>query len=243
MKTKACITAALLATSLGASSATISFSDAFTDDASTGISTLNTYTHTIGGGQAATVNGVSFDLLNSTTTPANFTWTVTSSKNQVTDNFFQWVPATGGVTGTETINLLDSFAFAGGAGSTQTYTLSGLNIGQEYDTRLYIRAWAIGGLFPRPIDFVFTNGAEIDNFLLWEDAPTNHGFSNDHNAYYLSYSFTAQATTLSIDASPAGAETGGFHLYALTNQFVPEPSSSALLGLGGLALMLRRKRS
>jgi len=25
--------------------------------------------------------------------------------------------------------------------------------------------------------------------------------------------------------------------------FVPEPSSTALLGLGGLALMLRRKRS
>jgi hypothetical protein len=29
----------------------------------------------------------------------------------------------------------------------------------------------------------------------------------------------------------------------LSAVFVPEPSSTALLGLGGLALMLRRKRS
>ncbi len=53
---------------------TISLSAPFTDDASTGISSTNTYTHAISGGSAQTVNGVDFELLNPTTIPANFNW-------------------------------------------------------------------------------------------------------------------------------------------------------------------------
>lgn len=238
MKTKTFMAAAFVATSLGASAATISFSDPFTDDASTGISTANTYTHTIGGGQAATVNGVSFDLLDSGNTPANFTWSVSTTKTDLQDNFFSWVPATGGVTGTEIINLLDSAAFATSAGS-QTFTLSGLTIGEIYDTRLYIRKFNNATI--RTVDLDFTNGAELTSITIDEDRPTTHGYPNDDYAYYLNYQFTAQATSLSIDAQPVSGQS--FLLYALTNQVVPEPSSTALLGLGGLALMLRRKRS
>jgi hypothetical protein len=243
MKTKTFIASGLLAAALSSQAAVISFSDGFTDDASTGISTDNIYTHTIGGGQAATVNGVSFDLLNTSTTPANFTWTETNSngKNQVTNNNNDWDPANGGVTGPGIDNLLDSFTFANGLNSSQTFTLSGLTIGDTYDTRLYIRKWADGST--RTIDFDFTNGAEVTSTTIDEDDPTTQGYPNTDYAYYLNYRFTAQATTLTIDAAPESGSSSGFHLYALTNQFVPEPSSTALLGLGLSSLLLRRKRS
>jgi hypothetical protein len=47
-----------------------------------------------------------------------------------------------------------------------------------------------------------------------------------------------------ISKTPALQTTGFFIERVVLNAvFVPEPSSAALLGLGGLALMLRRKRS
>ncbi|SVD62695.1 uncharacterized protein METZ01_LOCUS415549, partial [marine metagenome] len=41
----------------------ISFSEALSDDASTGINTSISYTHAVSGGAATTVNGVNFELL------------------------------------------------------------------------------------------------------------------------------------------------------------------------------------
>ena len=53
--------------------------------------------------------------------------------------------------------------------------------------------------------------------------------------------------TFTIDAAPApGVAPGPYKLTVNGIQIVvtvPEPSSTALLGLGGLALMLRRKRN
>jgi len=236
----------LLLSGLSTQAGVISFSPSFTDDASTGISTDNTYTHTVSGGSAQTVNGVSFDLLNSTTTPANFSWSSnTGGENQVTGLLASWVPATGGVTGTETIALLTDFAFAGGPGQVSTFTLSGLTIGQLYDTRLYIRRWGSGAAPVRTIDLDFNNGAGIDSITIDEDVPTFHGYANDDNAYYLNYRFTAQATSLSIDAAEANAIDGGFHLYALTNQTAvaptPEPSTLGLIAMGAGLLAARRR--
>ena len=72
----------------------ISLSAPFTDDLSTGISSSNIYTHAVSGGSAQTVNGVNFELLNPTTTPANFNWdTGGLNKNQVLNNNGDWLPA------------------------------------------------------------------------------------------------------------------------------------------------------
>ena len=84
-------------------------------------------------------------------------------------------------------------------------------------------------------------------------------FQFDGNEFYpvVMDGLANNGDTLSFAGSPdvTGAMAIDFsNFYPLINQtlnkgdgmffvFVPEPSSTALLGLGGLALMLRRKRS
>ena len=56
-------------------------------------------------------------------------------------------------------------------------------------------------------------------------------------------SFTAgQLITLQISSSPDALVGENFSLESFTINTVPEPSSTALLGLGGLALILRRRK-
>jgi len=221
-----------------------------TDDASTGISTGNTYTHTISGGSEATVNGVTFEALTSSTTPANFAWeTGPNNKGQIGGNNGDWVPATGGVTGPGIQGLLGGFTFSPNGDTSpasQTYSLTGLNIGETYDTRLYIRVWDTEGS-SRPLDLSFTHGAESDSGgTVPEDRPSLvlEG-GNDHQAYYVNYQFTALATQLDITAdvsAAGGAGSGSAHMYALSNQVaIPEPTSLALAGVGLLGLLRRRR--
>ncbi|MGC6466669.1 MAG: hypothetical protein ACON5N_13880 [Akkermansiaceae bacterium] len=198
-----------------------------TDDASSDIDAAKTYTHAISGGNAATVNGVSFDVLSSTETPANLIWDTNGfSQNEVIQNNGDWFPTDGGVTGTEILTLLDSFAYSstGAApGSSQRYTLTGLTPGVNYDLRLYVRLWDTEGS-SRPIDLIFTNGTQVVQpyGALPEDRPgTITGTGNDQEAYYLNFNYTAQGTELVIDATIADCNptaSGSYHLYGLTNE-------------------------
>ncbi len=246
-----CLTVvALMMLVAGANAGVISVSPALTDDASTGISTSKTYTHTISGGTASSINGVDFDALNSGDTPADFDWNPNGfNKNQIACcNNGDWVPATGGVTGPDLITLLGSFTYSGngdGNPASQTFTLSGLTPGTTYDARMYVRVWDTEGS-GRPIDMTFTNGAEVDaTGPSPEDRPSLVGPANDHGAYYVNYQYTAQTSDLVIDSLVVEpAPSGSFHLYALTNEVVPEPSSICLAALalaGMLPLRLRRR--
>lgn len=239
-----CLLAACL---VPANAGTLSLVGPLSDDASSLISSSNTYTHAISGGSAATVNGVSFSTFTSTVTPANFAW-VSPTKAEIASNLGDWVPATGGVTGTGLISLLSGFTYApsgAAGGSSQTFTASGLTIGATYEARLYIRVWdteASG----RPIEFTMAHGAEVDAFAGPEDRPgAVLGTGNDHQAFFVNYRYTAQAGDLIITtAVPAGAavDSGSYHLYAFSNQVVPEPSAALCVALAGLVGIARRRR-
>jgi hypothetical protein len=250
MKKTILLTSLSFLTGIGiADAGTISLGAPFTTDASTGISNAHTYTHAISGGTAATVNGVGFELLDTGNTPANFTWdTGGLNKNHIGALNGDWVPATGGVTGTGIQSLLAGFTFSGNGDTnpaTQTYSLLGLTVGETYDARLYVRVWDTEGS-GRPVEITFTHGAESDGTgIAPEDRPSLVlGGGNDHQAYYVNYQYTALATQLDISAQVAaagGAGSGSFHMYALSNQVIPEPSSVGLLGLGLISLLRRRR--
>jgi hypothetical protein len=207
-------------------------------DANSGISTSASYTHRVSGGEAVTVNGVSFDLLNPSTTPANFNWNTFSwSKDQVQNNNNNWNPATGGVTGTGVQGLLNDFTYSANgtsAGNHQAFTLSGLTTGTTYDARVYIRAWDVN-YTGRLATLTYTNGAEVNTQAVSEDQPTVHGYPNNHSAYYINYRYTAQGPTMTIDAAVAAGGGGAFHMYALTNQVAADaPVPTGGTGPGGI---------
>lgn len=239
----------LVALSLPASAGTISLSNPIVDDASSGISSANTYTHAISGASAQTVNGVAFTALNPNTPLAGFTWDSGGfSQNQLANNLGDWSPIAT-LSGTDTEALLRDFTYSGtGANNpaTQTYSLLGLTPGVIYDTRLYVRIWDTDGS-GRPLDLSFVNGTENDSAgIVPEDRPSLVlGSGDDMQAYYVNYNFTAQTSQLDIVAQVAaagGANSGSAHLYALSNQVViPEPSTSLLAAFSAL-LVLRRRR-
>jgi hypothetical protein len=207
-----------------------------TDIESSGISSENTYSHAISGGSAQTVNGVSFELLSPGATPANFIWDpAPANKAQVVNNPGDWVSE---ITDLDLNALFQSFTYsASGAnpGSGQTYTLSGLTPGETYDVRLYIRLWDTEGS-GRPLDITFTNGAQTASPTPDGGAPEDRpgdviGTGNQQDAYYLSYTYTAETTELSIRCevpSTAPGNSGSFHLYALTNQVASAPAELAI---------------
>lgn len=248
MKARLCSTLACVALVGAAQAGTFIISDPFTTPASTGISSSKEYTHAISGGEGVTVNGVEFESLNPLSGATNFTWTSTGGTASLVTRFGDW-DAKPGLAGTSVEDLLSGFTFApGGAnpGHFQTFSLLGLTPGEQYETRLYIRVWDDGGS-GRPIDIFTMNGSEMDMYFdLIEDRPEEMiaGASRD-DAYYFGYSFTAQSDRLDIYASVlAGgvADSGSFHLYALTNEVIPEPSQVSLLGIGVALLFMRRRR-
>lgn len=191
-----------------------------TDDASTGISSAKTYTHRVSGGGVATINEVAFDTLTTGAAPANFSWT-SAVKNQFTaPQLGGWVAANGGVTGTGLQQLLGTFTYGS---PVQTYQLDNLIPGLAYEARIYIRAYSQDSL--RPMNFTYTNGSDVkvpfgallaDRPKIMLSSDINTTVHNNDSAYYVSYRYVAQGTTLKIEA--AGSTTDSFHFYGLTNE-------------------------
>jgi hypothetical protein len=201
-----------------------------TDEASTGISTAENFTHKISGGAPTTINGVTLDVLDTVTTPPNFEWNgFAGGKNIIGPgpNNNHWDPVGGNVTGGGNLVLFGTFTYSGAgpaAGNTQRFTLSGLEPGQTYETRVFIRKWDNSTF--RPADLKFTNGTEVANVFVLEDRPgIVLGNGNDNTAYYISYTYVAAGTSITLDATvpPVSSANGSFHLYGLTNRTAGPP--------------------
>lgn len=196
-----------------------------TDDASSGISTSKTYTHTISGGYAVTINGVAFSALGVNATPDNFTWAPSGVKSEIAAQRFEgWLPDSGSVSGTGLRDLLGGFTYSSNGadpGAKQTFTLSGLTPGKTYDFRFYVRLW-VTTLAGRPIDLHFTNGSQISHAFLPLDRPQYViPGGNAHDGYYFNYHYTAETDNLVIEAavpSSAVPASGSMHMYGLTNE-------------------------
>ncbi len=197
-----------------------------TDAASSGIDSGKSYTHLVSGGAATTINGVSFEALLPEVQPLNLVWEANGNNlNAIAGNLGDWLPAQGGVD-FEIETLLSTFTYSSNGaapGNTQTFTLTGLNPGTNYDLRIYTRIWDTEGS-GRPIELSFTNGTEVVqpfNALPQDRPGLLTGSGNLHDAYYLTYQYTAQGTEVVITTPTplCGANTSGsFHMYALSNE-------------------------
>ena len=96
----------------------------------------------------------------------------------------------------------------------------------------------------------------FDGFRVKEDASSNHrgviGIENSLNSYHTdgSADFNGLSETPVLYITSASTSNNGrygienvdFNIEVVSSVAVPEPSSTALIGLGGLALILRRRK-
>lgn len=196
----------------------------FTIDAESGIGPGKTYTHIVDPvvndpNGPARVNGRTFDAAGSVSgnTATGTNWSLSSAPNLSSI-------AEGGPTGAALPSTLDPngmqklfrdfyyVSLPSGTG-THTLTLTNLEVGKTYETRLYNRNWS--SPTPRTQNITFTNGSSVT---------TLNNFNQDGltTPNYLPFRFTANATSLSITiASQANAS---FHLYGFTNEEVKTPT-------------------
>lgn len=117
-------------------------------------------------------------------------------------------------------------------GATHAMTLSGLTENTSYRIQFLYSASNEGSGTSTTIDI---DGSATDGVV---QADPGHGGANDGLGQYI-------VGTMSTGASETEAVityTGKAQVSAIIVSAVPEPSSAALLGLGGLALILRRRK-
>lgn len=207
---------------------------------------------TTGTASAATVNGVSFAEVNAAALIAGYTdngVTTTHSNGRDTPTAF----GDGSFSGNANIqNLL-----RGGIFDAATITLSGLTIGDTYVMQIFTNDARTSGGRNNLWQTGFSDGTQ--NFADSFTAGT-HGISNLNNRDSVTFAgetsgdsiigtFVADATTQSFDhqgtRNAFDTNSGGqgqINAFQLRVISVPEPSSAALLGLGGLALLQRRRK-
>jgi len=105
---------------------------------------------------------------------------------------------------------------------THTLTLSGLEPGVSYSTRIYTRAW---GASPGNRPAIWTFDPDGDGPIsdvtpeIKQDDATSIGCADGLQAYYINYEFKAVSDKLVITIAHT-ALPASWHLYGLTNQQV-----------------------
>ena len=182
----------------------------------TGSETMTFYA-TPGGGSGSTFSGTGGS--GNLTTTTTRTHTTGGSGTTIIDN------GAG-----EAITL--GFHFGGSApGSAATLTVDGLATNTEYELVLYQASSSTGP--EAALSFVNAGTGSSGNDTLTD---VNRG----NTKVSINYT-TGDNTSVTLTTTPeASGDT--WHWYAFSNQVIPEPSAAALLGLGLLGLIGRRRK-
>ena len=159
-----------------------------------------------GGNGGATVNGVTFDNI---TTTSGVNWSLTGAGVQFGE---------GNLSGLHTgyDQLVDDFYYNGSPG---VLTFSGLTPGQIYNTVLYTKVGLWGG---RPQNATFTGGTGSMQLL---------GTNPDSVGYY-AYKFVAANPTMSISMAPTLANAS-FHWFAASLESFGAATTTLTIGDAG----------
>jgi len=229
----AAVTMAVLGLTVTAANAGVITYVRITNDADSGISTDNVYTHKLDfgtGTPGALVNGVQFDAYNAAAN-GTLNFSRAAATGLLSDHAGN---ANHNVSG-GLADLLTDMYYNGNneAGGATTWTLSGLTPGQTYQTRIYTRQW--GADDNRLVTLVFDPdgpGPVSDSTgKISEDNATSMGFANGNDAYYINYQFTAVAGQNLVITATQDNYNYSWHLYGLSNQefspataLVPSPT-------------------
>lgn len=241
MKKTILITAGLLSASYLANAATTITGSSFTgisgaSDLDNSGSVVSAVNYTNAGGTGPTINGIAFTNVSATT------GLYSRGPIQITDSTANWSAATA--------PPLDAFdALFDGRANTSTNTggftigveLSGLTIGQEYTIQLLSGDAA---LKHTTSFYSGTSSSAVGNADKAEQLINQQaiGATTSNLGGIFTATFTSDDGSAYFTLERSGPDNvpvlGG---YVLTTA-VPEPSSAALIGLGGVALILRRRK-
>lgn len=218
-KTMITCAAGLLTSSMLSSAAVIAWGAATDTTAATNVSTNGTLVQANAENNvASTVNGVTF----------------AASNSLGTINAGQLNGGTTGDAGFDT--LLDNLSFGGG--TSTTIDLGAFTSGNVYEVQVFYTDQRVGGLNDR----VMTYGSSTGGGTVDLEADPNNAAGSPFGQFAIG-TFTADGTDPDLSLATNGF--GNAHITAWQVRDitpVPEPSSTALLGLGGVALILRRRK-
>jgi autotransporter-associated beta strand protein len=171
-------------------------------DASVGLSSSKTYLNAVNvNGGGVTINGVVFSGA-SGANPSGSTWSTAGLES---------VHTGGDVIAGSLGTLLNTFNYSSSkpAGTSETFTFSGLTVGQTYVMTFYSKAWDSAGA--RLLDTTSSSGASL--------LPYDQSIGGKTNVNLLRYTFTASNTTESVSFTQR-ALNYSMHQYGFTTEHV-----------------------